>query len=947
MSAPYPNRSMKNSTPSFWISISLLTGITGLCVLWLALYPRATSASAAHGTTMSAEPALHLSVEPGFQTLEANASARFTITVQNTGSEALTELRAEASFAACQQPLANTLAPGAVTGYTCATGPLRADFTLELAVFATGAGGIISQHAVATVDVIAPEIHVALAPSSRQILAGSPATFTVTVTNRGEYTLTHVVTDDPALPDCSRTEQRVLPVGAHLAYTCGLDNVMENLTHTIFVEGSPPAGRIVTDTATARIQIIDPALSLTLLPATQTVPRHGQAELTVRVANSGDAALDVIAIDAPLAPDCTLTETLRLNPGELTGYTCAVAVTNTDFTVNATARALTPVGTELTARASAAIDVLAPDITLHAAPLSQTVTTGELAAVAYTLTNVGNYTLSPVTLTVASTAPYVASCDRTAWTELPSGAAESVRCTVPNVTSPLSQTATVAGLYSGEAADEPVNDSIRVDMDAFPFATVSGRAWEDINGDGLRDAAEPGLEGVTVRALSLPAGAVADTALTAADGAYALRRVPPGRYRIAFEPPPPYRFSPPHQGDAPDRDSDPDAQSGQTDELPLAELEVRTSVDAGLYRPPQVGGQLWRDGNANGVRDPGENGLPSVAVTLLRAGEPVSVTVSHADGLYAFGEIPPGSYAVEVALLDARSQFSPRPEPTEPPKTEQTVSTVDPTTGRTEAETLLSGAVQSGLNAGIYRRALVAGRVWNDANLNGLQDPAEDAVPDVIVRLFSEGGALVGAATTDAAGRYIFTDVNPGRYVAQFEPGGGYSFASFRHRGSDPALDSDVGADGLTERLTLDATTEVRTLDAAVAQLGNTDAAVHNLAADGLRNGVELLWLPNHALQGDASISRFRLWRSETGNRADAVLITPQPLRITAAPHEQHYFDTAVRVGQRYSYWIESEDVRGTMAEFGPVSASADPDADRTVSHLYLPLGVRPPPADD
>ncbi len=48
--------------------------------------------------------------------------------------------------------------------------------------------------------------------------------------------------------------------------------------------------------------------------------------------------------------------------------------------------------------------------------------------------------------------------------------------------------------------------------------------------------------------------------------------------------------------------------------------------------------------------------------------------------------------------------------------------------------------------------------VWFDANQNGVQDPNEQPLPGIIVRLFdSTGTTQIGTATTDANGRYIFS----------------------------------------------------------------------------------------------------------------------------------------------------------------------------------------------
>lgn len=61
-----------------------------------------------------------------------------------------------------------------------------------------------------------------------------------------------------------------------------------------------------------------------------------------------------------------------------------------------------------------------------------------------------------------------------------------------------------------------------------------------------------------------------------------------------------------------------------------------------------IGNLVFIDGNANGIADSGE-GVPDVRVNLKTAyGVPVASTSTGASGEYAFVDVPPGSYFVEV-----------------------------------------------------------------------------------------------------------------------------------------------------------------------------------------------------------------------------------------------------------------------------------------------------------
>jgi uncharacterized repeat protein (TIGR01451 family) len=96
--------------------------------------------------------------------------------------------------------------------------------------------------------------------------------------------------------------------------------------------------------------------------------------------------------------------------------------------------------------------------------------------------------------------------------------------------------------------------------------------------------------------------------------------------------------------------------------------------------------------------------------------------------------------------------------------------------------------------------ASVGDFVWHDQNKNGLQDLAENGIPDVIVNLYhSADGTLVGSKLTDANGYYVFTDVPADSFYLEFLPPAGYFFTA-PDQGDNDAIDSDPDpSTGLTK----------------------------------------------------------------------------------------------------------------------------------------------------
>src|SRR5262249_12780762 len=153
-----------------------------------------------------------------------------------------------------------------------------------------------------------------------------------------------------------------------------------------------------------------------------------------------------------------------------------------------------------------------------------------------------------------------------------------------------------------------------IDFGFYQPVTVGNFVWNDVNGNGVQDAAEPGLAGVTVT-LSGADGAgytVSATTTTDATGAYHFTE-PPGTYTVAASTPP---------ASAPSAISNTTPATDSTvtppDALPISLTSGATesSIDFGFYQPVTVGNFVWNDVNGNGVQDTAELGIAGVTVTL-------------------------------------------------------------------------------------------------------------------------------------------------------------------------------------------------------------------------------------------------------------------------------------------------------------------------------------------
>ncbi len=121
--------------------------------------------------------------------------------------------------------------------------------------------------------------------------------------------------------------------------------------------------------------------------------------------------------------------------------------------------------------------------------------------------------------------------------------------------------------------------------------TIGDYVWSDLNGNGIQDPGEPGLNGITVE-LYDDEGILLQTTLSATHpidgthGYYMFRGIMDGTYCVKFDPAPPTgnTLTIQHAGSDPELDSDPDSTTGYTDFITVAGGDNRTDIDAGYLR---------------------------------------------------------------------------------------------------------------------------------------------------------------------------------------------------------------------------------------------------------------------------------------------------------------------------------------------------------------------------
>ena len=118
-----------------------------------------------------------------------------------------------------------------------------------------------------------------------------------------------------------------------------------------------------------------------------------------------------------------------------------------------------------------------------------------------------------------------------------------------------------------------------VDAGFMPLASLGGRAFSDADSDGIQDAGEAGLSGVTVWLLPGSGSGWLATTTTNANGFYSFANLTAGSYRVQFDTPNLLLTSPADQGNDDTLDSDP--VNGVTGSYTLTSGQTNSTVDAG------------------------------------------------------------------------------------------------------------------------------------------------------------------------------------------------------------------------------------------------------------------------------------------------------------------------------------------------------------------------------
>ncbi len=185
---------------------------------------------------------------------------------------------------------------------------------------------------------------------------------------------------------------------------------------------------------------------------------------------------------------------------------------------------------------------------------------------------------------------------------------------------------------------------------------IGDRIIHDVNANGLQDAGDQGLEGVTVRIFDSN-GNLVNAIITDENGQYLFTGLDPsGTYTVIVD-----TSTLPNGGAGWNNNIDPDGtnDSQTVVNLSLVPSAIDLDQDFGFIgaQSNTIEGTVWSDNDGNGLltdgtgADPDEtsNGLENVTIELKDSnGNIVATTTTDANGDYSFTGLPDGTYSVSV-----------------------------------------------------------------------------------------------------------------------------------------------------------------------------------------------------------------------------------------------------------------------------------------------------------
>jgi hypothetical protein len=382
-----------------------------------------------------------------------------------------------------------------------------------------------------------------------------------------------------------------------------------------------------------------------------------------------------------------------------------------------------------------------------------------------------------------------------------------------------------------------------IDLGYLMPRDVEVRVWDDINGNGVQDIDEQGIENVNLRLIDAKKENFADQGnggnshqelTTDASGIVKFTQVPKGQNLMAkiTNKPPGAIATGRNKGE--DEGADSDLRSDLTSDAfnlnKFTDDGIFDSIDLGFRMPTDMNVRVWDDLNGNGVQDEGEPGIQGVKLRLVNADKDQTKlencgggSTAHADqatgedGTVTFKMVPKGKKLLVKVLNAPKGSVGTQKNKGGNDETDSDLR-ADMTSDSFNLNSFTTAGAYGNMDLGFKMPKTMVVRAWNDANNNGKQDDGEEGIEGVQIRLVVDGaelgtfddlpdqgndGTAHAQLTTGADGRVTFEKVPQGiKMRVKVVQGPANASVAKKNKGNDQ-LDSDLNANGVTDKFQL------------------------------------------------------------------------------------------------------------------------------------------------
>jgi hypothetical protein len=274
------------------------------------------------------------------------------------------------------------------------------------------------------------------------------------------------------------------------------------------------------------------------------------------------------------------------------------------------------------------------------------------------------------------------------------------------------------------------------DIGLFLRTTISGFAFEDVNGNGFQDPGEPPLAGGQIGLTNSINGSLIATTTADANGNFTFSGLGPLQVPSPGGPIVPYQVGGTGTGTV--LTTPAPAPVTLSSGIPVGGIII------GLFRQVLFNGVVFSDNNGNGQLElPSETLVSGRTVQLVNAStnKVVANTTTNSTGTY-FLAAGPGTYTIRMVSPTGTIQ----------------------TTTNPGNFALISGQTVPQINFGSFQTVTISGSVFHDQNGDATRQTTEPPLSGFSVRLVNSSGQTVTATNSATDGSFSFFNVGPGAY---------------------------------------------------------------------------------------------------------------------------------------------------------------------------------------